>query len=66
MTDHRPHPAPSPTADRAAQDASLDIACPRCEAPQDAYCRNTELGNQLRASHWQRTKAATATTEGAS
>lgn len=44
--------------DLAAQDASLDIECPRCQAAIDAYCRNTETGDTLRASHWQRLKAA--------
>jgi predicted RNA-binding Zn-ribbon protein involved in translation (DUF1610 family) len=58
---------PNSTAeDLAAQDSSLDVQCPRCGADRDAYCRNTELGTPMRASHWQRTKAATATTEGAS
>lgn len=44
--------------DLAAQDASLDVQCPRCAAERDAYCRNTETGTTLRASHWQRIRAA--------
>lgn len=43
--------------DLAAQDASLDIPCPRCGVERDAYCRNTETGTPMRASHWQRIKA---------
>jgi hypothetical protein len=44
--------------DLAAQDASLDVRCPRCQADVDAYCRNSETGHTLRASHWQRIRAA--------
>ena len=44
--------------DLAAQDASLNTTCPRCGVARDAYCRNTELDTPMRASHWQRIKAA--------
>jgi hypothetical protein len=55
----RLHAVPDSLAeDLAAQDASLDVDCPRCGASRDAYCHNTELGNPLRASHWQRTRRA--------
>jgi hypothetical protein len=59
------HSVPSSTAeDLAAQDASLDVACPRCHVERDACCRNTELGTPMRASHFQRIQAANATTGG--
>ena len=59
MTRHL-HAVTAPVAaDLEAQDASLDIDCPRCGSPRDAYCRNTELGTPMRASHWQRITAAT-------
>jgi phage FluMu protein Com len=44
--------------DLAAQDASLDVTCPRCNATKDTYCRNTTTGDTLRASHWQRIRTA--------
>lgn len=51
----RLHSVTSPVAeDLAAQDASLDVRCPRCGVERDAYCRNALLGNPMRASHWQR------------
>ena len=52
---------PAPVAeDLAAQDASLDVECPLCEAVKDAYCVNPLTGEYLhgRVSHWQRVKAA--------
>lgn len=56
----RLHSVPATVADDlAAQDASLDVECPRCGSPRDAYCRNTELGTPMRASHWQRISATT-------
>ena len=55
----RLHSVTAPVAeDLAAQDDSLDVQCPRCGAERDAYCHNTELDNPMRASHWQRIKAA--------
>lgn len=55
----RLHSVTSPVAeDLAAQDASLDVQCPRCGVERDAYCRNALLGNPMRASHWQRLRAA--------
>jgi hypothetical protein len=57
----RPSYVPAPVADDlAAQDASLDRACPLCSAPVDAYCVNPITGQHLhnRISHWQRLTAA--------
>lgn len=55
----RLHAVPDPVAeDLAAQDSSLDVECPRCEAPRDAYCVGTVTGQPMRASHWQRITAA--------
>lgn len=45
-------------SDLEAQDRALDRECPRCGVQRDAYCRNTETGDLMRASHWQRIRAA--------
>ena len=62
MTDRRLHSVgDDAAADLEAQDAALDVACPLCAAPRDAYCTNPLTGTHLhnRISHWQRLTAAT-------
>ncbi len=57
----RPTYVPAPVGDDlAAQDAALDVACPRCQATRDTYCVNEKTGLHLhnRVSHWQRVKTA--------
>lgn len=56
------HSVPSGVAeDLAAQDAALDVDCPRCGAERDGYCVNPLTEHPIRrgVSHWQRVKAAT-------
>lgn len=54
------HAVPNTLADMAAQDASLDVECPRCGAERDAYCTNPITGRHLhgRVSHFQRIPTA--------
>lgn len=51
---------PTTLADIAAQDASLNVDCPWCQAGRDTYCVNTQTGQHLRGrtSHYQRIQAA--------
>jgi hypothetical protein len=59
----RLHSVTAPVAeDLAAQDESLAVQCPLCQAPRDAYCTNPLTGRHLhnRISHWQRLAAAQA------
>lgn len=52
----RLHSVPNTLADMAAQDASLDVACPHCGAERDTYCVNPLTGRHLhgQVSHFQR------------